>query len=75
MHGMNDIISAAESLPVRERALIVDSILKTLNKPDPEVDQQWLIVAKERLEELRSGKVETVSGDEVFSEIRNRFSK
>jgi len=25
---MNDIISAAESLPVRERALIVDSILK-----------------------------------------------
>ena len=75
MHGMNDIISAAESLPVRERALIVDSILKTLNKPDPEVDQQWLIVAKERLEELRSGKVETVSGDEVFSEIKNRFSK
>lgn len=75
MHGMNDIISAAESLPVRERALIVDSILKTLNKPDPDVDQQWLVVAKERLEELRSGQVEAISGDEVFAEIKDRFSK
>ncbi len=75
MHGMNDIISAAESLPIRERALIVDSILKTLNKPDHDVDQQWLIVAKERLEELRSGQVETISGDEVFAEIKDRFSK
>lgn len=75
MHGMNDIISAAESLPVRERALIVDSILKTLNKPDPEIDQQWMIVAKQRLEELRSGQVESISGDEVFAEIKDRFSK
>jgi len=75
MHGMNDIISAAESLPVWERALIVDSILKTLNKPVPGVDQQWLIVAKQRLEELRSGQVETVSGDELFAEIKDRFSK
>jgi len=75
MHGMNDIISAAEALPIKERALIVDSILKTLNKPDPDIDQQWLIVAKQRLEEVRSGQVETVSGDEVFAEIKDRFSK
>ena len=75
MHGMNDIISAAESLPIRERALIVDSILKTLNKPDPDIDQQWVNVARQRLEELRSEQVETISGDEVFSEIKDRFSK
>jgi len=75
MHGMNDIISAAEVLPIKERALIVDSILKTLNKPDPDIDQQWLIAAKQRLEEVRSGHVETVSGDEVFAEIKDRFSK
>ena len=75
MHGMNDIISAAESLPIRERALIVDSILKTLNKPDPEIDKQWLVVAKQRLEELRSEQVEAISGDEVFGEIQDRFSK
>ena len=75
MHGMNDIISAAESLPVRERALIVDSILKTLNKSDPDVDQQWMIVARQRLEELRSGQVKTVSGDDGFAEIKDNFSK
>ncbi len=74
MHGINDIISAAESLPIKERALIVDSILQTLNKPDPDIDQQWLIVAKQRLEELRSERVETISGDEVFGEIQDRFN-
>jgi len=41
---------------VEERTLVVDSLLRSLNPPDPEIDRKWAIVAKRRLEELRSGR-------------------
>lgn len=75
MHGMKEIIEEAASLPVEERAMIVDSLLRTLNPPNFEIDKEWLKVAKLRLAELRSGSVKAVSGEDVFSKIRNRFDK
>ena len=38
-------------------------------------DQKWASEAKERLEELRSGKVKPIPGDEVFKKIWKRFEK
>lgn len=73
MHGVKEIISEAESLPVEERAFVVDSILRTLNPPDPDVDRKWAEVARRRLEEMRSGRVRTISGDQVFEKVRERF--
>ena len=74
MQGTRDIIREAVALPVEERALVVDSLLRSLNPPDPEVDRKWAAVAKRRLEELRSGRVKSVPGEEVFEKIRQRFS-
>jgi putative addiction module component (TIGR02574 family) len=73
MPSTADIIHDVESLPVEERTLVVDSLLRSLNPPDPEIDRQWTAVAKRRLEELRSGRVEPVPGEEVFARIRQRF--
>ena len=70
-----DLIAEAISLPVEDRAMIVDSLLKTLNTPESEIDEKWAIVAKRRLAELRSGKVEAVPGEEVFKKIWDRFAK
>jgi hypothetical protein len=52
MHGMKEIIQEAESLPVEERAMIIDSLLRTLNPPSSEIDAEWTEVAKRRLDEL-----------------------
>ncbi|MBI4825493.1 MAG: addiction module protein [Nitrospirae bacterium] len=75
MHGMKEIIEEAASLPVEERAIVVDSLLQTLNPPDAEIEKEWLKVAKRRLAELRSGSVKAIPGDEVFAEIRESFNK
>ncbi|MDA8084453.1 MAG: addiction module protein [Nitrospiraceae bacterium] len=75
MHGMKEIIEEAEALPVEERAIVIDSLLRTLNPPSAEIDAEWAEVAKARLSELRSGRVKAVPGDQVFSEIRARFEK
>lgn len=73
MPSTAEIISDAESLPVEERALIVDSLLRTLNPPDPEIDAKWIAVARRRLDELRSGRVKPIPGDEVLAKIQARF--
>lgn len=75
MHGMKEIIQEAESLPVEERAKVIDSLLRTLNPPSAEIDAEWTEVAKRRLAELRSGRVKAVPGEDVFSKIRGHFEK
>jgi putative addiction module component (TIGR02574 family) len=67
------LIEEAESLPVEERARMVDSLLRTLNPPESDIDEQWAAVAKKRLADVRSGAVTTVPGDQVFAKIWKRF--
>jgi len=75
--GMNTkaLISEAVSLPVEERAMMVDSLLKSLNQPEAEIDKKWAAVAKRRISELKSGQVKPIPGDEVFAKIWSRFDK
>lgn len=75
MHGTKEIIQEATALPVEERAFVVDSLLRSLNMPDAEIDLQWLTVAERRLSDLRSGMVQAVPGEQVFSNIRKRFAQ
>ncbi len=69
------LIEEALSLPVEERALIADSLLRSLNTPDTATDDKWLEVAKKRLAELRSGEVKPIPGDEVFTQVQKRLSR
>lgn len=75
MHGMKEIIQEAGSLPVEERAIVIDSLLQTLNPQDREIERAWVETAKRRLAELRSGSVKPIPGDEVFAKIRERLEK
>ncbi|MGX2041178.1 addiction module protein [Methylocaldum sp. MU1018] len=69
-----DLLREIESLPVEERARVADSVLKCLNPPESEIDKKWAEVAKRRLEEIKSGAVKPISGEDVFGEIWRRFS-
>lgn len=73
MMSTAEIIQEAESLPVEERALLVDSLLRSLNQPDADIDRQWMEVACRRRDELRSGKVTGISGEAVLARLHKRF--
>ena len=75
MSTTKELIAEATSLPVEERAIVVDSLLRSLNPLREDIDKKWTMVAKHRLEELRCSKVRAISGDEVFARIWKRFSK
>ena len=70
-----ELINKAVALPVEERALMVDSLLQSLDQPESAIDKEWANVANKRLAEMRSGKVQPVPGDDVFERIRNRLGK
>ena len=75
MPATKKLIDEALSLPVEERALIADSLLKSLNMPDPAIDKKWIEIAKRRLGEIRSGKIKPIPGNEVFDRLHERFAK
>ena len=72
---MKEIIDEVATLPVDERAMVADSILRSLNAPDPDMDSKWALVAQRRLAELRGGQVPPVPGEQVFAKVWKRFEK
>ena len=72
---IKDLIHEAESLPVEERALVVDSLLRSLNPPEAEMDKKWAAVAQQRLKAVRSGEVEAIPGEQVFERMWDRFKE
>ncbi len=70
-----ELIDEAVSLPIEERARVVDTLLRSMNQPDSAIDKKWAAVAKRRLTELRSGSVNAVPGQKVFDEVWEKFDK
>ncbi len=75
MMKTTELIDEVASLPVEERARVVDTLLRSLNAPESVIDTAWMDVAQRRLDELRAGRVEAVPGDAVFERIRQRYEK
>lgn len=69
----SELIEEAVSLPLEERAKLVDSLLQSLNPADDEASAAWLDQARRRLDELRSGAVQAVPGEQVFAQIHKRY--
>ena len=70
-----ELINDVVSLPVEERVLVLDSLLRSLNKPESDIDKKWAVVAKQRLADLWSGSVQSIPGKEVFDRVWNRFEE
>ncbi|MDP2681339.1 MAG: addiction module protein [Deltaproteobacteria bacterium] len=67
-----ELFDEAVSLPVEIRAQLVDKLLRSLHPVQKEIDKLWAAEAEKRVEEIKSGKVKTIPGDEVFKKILGR---
>ncbi|WP_320040566.1 addiction module protein [uncultured Desulfobacter sp.] len=75
MLSKQELIEEVLLLPIEDRTYIIDSLIQSMNPIDSDIDRKWLEVSKKRLNELKSGEVKGVPGDEVFSKIWKRFEK
>ena len=67
-----ELFDEAVSLPVEIRTQLVDKLLRSLHPVQKEIDKLWAAEAEKRVEEIKSGKVKTIPGDEVFKTILSR---
>lgn len=71
----NELLLMIESLPVDIKIQLIDRLLRSLNPIEKEVDQLWANEAENRVEEIKTGKVQLIDGDEVLKEARERLPK
>jgi len=67
-----ELFDEAVSLPVEIRAQLIDKLLRSIHPVQKEIDELWAAEAEKRVEEIKSGKVKTTPGDEVFKKILSR---
>ncbi len=63
-----EILEQAMTLKPEERFIIVEGLLKSLDEPDRKIDEIWAEEAEKRLKAYRSGKLEGIPIEEVFSD-------
>lgn len=63
------LIDDVEATLVEDQVIVVDSLLRSLNPPESRIDEKWSLVARKRLEDIRSGAVKTIPGEDVFAKI------
>lgn len=59
-------------LPAVERANLLDHLLASLDRPDPEIDDVWRKEVEARINAYEAGRIETVSMEEVLAKHRTR---
>ena len=69
--SLEELSNQVLRLPPESRALIADRIAESLSSAElDEIQHVWTLEATRRLEEIESGKVKAIPGDEVFAEVR-----
>jgi putative addiction module component (TIGR02574 family) len=71
MSEPNRVLQAALELAPRERAELVDAIAASLDGFD--LGEEWELELRKRIEDVDSGRIETVPGDEVFARAEQRL--
>ena len=73
---IEQIAKQALALPSEARALLADQLVESLNNgPLSDVDKVWLQIAKRRVEEVRSGDVQTIPGNEALTKVRRDLGR
>lgn len=70
----DDLISEVISLPVDIRTQLIEKLLDSLNPTKKEIDELWGKEAELRVQEIKTGKVKTIPGEDVFKEIQDKLS-
>jgi putative addiction module component (TIGR02574 family) len=61
------IAQEAERLPAADRIKLVEHLLTTLDKPDPEIDQAWAEESERRLDAYLEGETTARDAKDVLA--------
>lgn len=66
MSPAKTVISKALHLKPTERFIVIEALIRSLDNPDPAIENTWAIEAGKRLKAYKAGKAKTVSFEDMF---------
>ena len=73
---VEQIAEEALGLPSEARALLADRLVESLDPAeDGQIRRLWAAAALRRRDEVRSGRVKTIPGDEALARVRRAVAR
>ena len=73
---VEEITDEALALPSEARALLADRLVESLDPAeDGQIHRLWVTEGQRRLEELRSGKVQSISGEVAIERLYAKYAR
>ena len=73
---VEQLVEEALALPSEARALLADRLVESLDPAeDGYIRQLWVAEARRRRDEVRSGRVQTIPGDEALAQVRRSVGR
>ena len=70
--SLEQLTEQAMNLPTESRAMLADKLVESLDVAEPnELQRLWTAEAIKRRDEIRSGQVRAVPGDQALSDVRH----
>jgi putative addiction module component (TIGR02574 family) len=68
---LEQLAQEAMKLPINSRAALADQIVESLDLAEPdEIRRLWVAEALRRRDEVRSGQIKPIPGEQVIEEVR-----
>ena len=71
MESVDQLAKKATGLQPVERIRLVEAILYSLDKPDPDIEQSWIAESETRYEAYKRGELEAID----WEEIKKRYER
>jgi putative addiction module component (TIGR02574 family) len=72
---VSELLEKALTLSTQERGLLIDRLVETLDNEQAEagLEAAWGEEIKRRVDDIRSGRVKTIRGEQVLREMAEEF--
>jgi putative addiction module component (TIGR02574 family) len=71
MESVEELVKKAIGLDPKERIRLVEAILYSLDKPDPDIEKSWIAESEARYDAFKRGELEA----EDWDEIKKRYER
>lgn len=76
MLSIEQLTQEVLSLPSAARALLAEKLVESPEfETDPAIQEAWTSEAKKRRDAIRSGAVQTISGEEALAQVRRLLDR
>ena len=72
---VSEVLEKALALSTQERGLLIDHLIESLDEAPAEegVEEAWGEEIRRRVDDIRSGKVKMIPGEQVLRELAKEF--